>query len=253
YNSKFFWGIAGGGTAEKRNSSYLEYCYATIGCHYCFGCVGLKNKEYYILNKQYSQESFDKLRTKIIEHMNEMPYISKHQITNPKSQINSNDQNSKPREIIYKYGEFFPPELSPFGYNETAAQDYYPLTREEVLEKGYSWSDYESEIKYQFSDYQVPDDISDVKDNILEKILRCEISGKPYKIIPMELEFYRKIGLPIPRKSPLQRHRERLAQLSPRKLYQRKCQKCQKEIETVYALDRPEVVYCERCYLQEVV
>ena len=32
-----------------------------------------------------------------------------------------------------EWGEFFPSTLSPFGYNETVAQEYFPLTREEVL------------------------------------------------------------------------------------------------------------------------
>jgi hypothetical protein len=30
-------------------------------------------------------------------------------------------------------GEFFDPKLSQFGYNETVAQEYFPLTREEAL------------------------------------------------------------------------------------------------------------------------
>jgi hypothetical protein len=27
-----------------------------------------------------------------------------------------------------EWGEFFHPSLSPFGYNETVAQEYYPVT-----------------------------------------------------------------------------------------------------------------------------
>jgi hypothetical protein len=234
YNSKFSLFIIGGATAEKIGSSDLEYCYATISCHHCFGCANLKHKEYCILNKQYTKEEYEKLVPKIRQHMNEMPYIDK-------------------KGKVYKYGEFFPIELSPFGYNETTAQDYYPLTREEALGKGYPWSDYESQIKYDFSDYQIPDDISNVKDDILDKILKCENCGKAYRIIPMELQFYRKMRLPIPRRCPLCRHRERLSQLPPRKLFQRKCQKCQKEIQTVYPPDSPEIVYCEECYLREIV
>jgi hypothetical protein len=34
-----------------------------------------------------------------------------------------------------EWGEFFPLPLSPFGYNETVAQDYFPLTSEEAIEK----------------------------------------------------------------------------------------------------------------------
>jgi hypothetical protein len=31
-----------------------------------------------------------------------------------------------------EWGEFFPHELSPFGYDETVAQEYFPMTEEEV-------------------------------------------------------------------------------------------------------------------------
>ena len=233
YNSKFSMFGIGGGRADKISSSNLEYCYEVLTSHNCFGCVGLKNAEYCILNKQYTKEEYFKMVEKIKKQMNEMPYIDK-------------------KGRVYKYGESFPLEISLFGYNETAAQDYFPLTKEQAQDLGYSWSDYESSIKYQLSDYQIPDDIRDVKDDILNKILKCEVTGKAYKIIPMELEFYRRIGLPIPRRSPLQRHRDRLAQLPPRKLYKRKCAKCGKEILTTYAPDRPEIVYCEECYKREV-
>ena len=118
---------------------------------------------------------------------------------------------------------------------------------------GANWNDYEPPIKNTFSDYQISDDIRDTGDDILGKILKCDISGKAYRIIPMELEFYRKMGLPIPRRAPLQRHRDRLALRAPRKLWTRNCAKCSKEIKTVYSSERPEIVYCERCYQQEIV
>ena len=31
-----------------------------------------------------------------------------------------------------EWGEFFPHEMSPFGYNETVAQEYFPMTEDEV-------------------------------------------------------------------------------------------------------------------------
>jgi hypothetical protein len=234
YNSKFFMFTMGGGEAKIMQSFNLEYCYGVQSSHDCFGCVNLKNKEYCILNKRYSKKDYQTLVSKIRKHMEKMPYIDK-------------------KGRIYKYGESFPIELSPFGYNETAAQDYYPLTRKEAIQEGYPWSDYESQIKYQFSDYQIPDDISEVKDDVLEKILKCEVTGKAYKIIPQELNFYRKMGLPLPKRCPLWRHRDRLAQLPKRKLFLRKCQKCEREIQTVYSPERPEIVYCEKCYLAEIV
>ncbi|MDD5146558.1 MAG: hypothetical protein PHN39_02360 [Candidatus Pacebacteria bacterium] len=254
-NSKFSAFIMGGGTAEAIGSTNLEYCYATPHSSNCFGCCNMKGQEYCILNKKYSKESFDELRTKIKQQMIDMPYTDK-------------------KGRVYAYGEFFPVEFAPFGYNETTAQDYYPLEKAEAIERGYNWSDYESDVKYEFSDYQAPDDIHDVKDDILEKVLKCEVSSKAYRIIPMELQLYRQIGLPIPKRTPLQRHRDRMKELLPRKLFQRPCQ-CQGEssekgiykntaphshgntpcpnlMETPYSPDRPEIVYCEACYLKEI-
>ena len=62
------------------------------------------------------------------------------------------------------------------------------------------------------------------------------------------------MNLPIPRKSPRVRHQEKIKMILPRKLWYRKCMKkgCNNEFETPYAPDRPEIVYCERCYQQEV-
>jgi CxxC-x17-CxxC domain-containing protein len=39
---------------------------------------------------------------------------------------------------------------------------------------------------------------------------------------------------------------------NPRKLFDRKCDKCGKDIKTTYAPDRPEIVYCEECYEKEI-
>ena len=39
---------------------------------------------------------------------------------------------------------------------------------------------------------------------------------------------------------------------NPRKLFDRKCDKCQIDMKTTYAPDRKEIVYCEKCYIWEV-
>ncbi len=51
------------------------------------------------------------------------------------------------RGRVYKYGEFYPPELSPWSYNETLAQEYFPLTKEEAISLGYRWKDVETKEK----------------------------------------------------------------------------------------------------------
>jgi hypothetical protein len=209
-------------TSDSHDSCYCDLCFS---CKYCFGCIGLRHKQYCILNKQYTKEEYETLVPKIIEKM----------------------------KADGEWGEFFPVSMSPFGYNETVAQEYFPLTKEEVLSRGWKWhEEEEKQDQYLGPKYEIPDSILDVPDDITKQILLCEVTRKPYKIIPQELKFYREMGIPIPRKCPDQRHKERMALRNPRKLWNRQCAKCQQPIATSYSPERPEIVYCEACYLETV-
>ena len=83
-----------------------------------------------------------------------------------------------------------------------------------------------------------------------------------FRILPDELKFYKQTNIPIPVYCPNCRHYQRLSQRNPLKLWHRQCMcekenhihkgKCSVEFETSYAPDRPEIVYCEKCYQQEV-
>ena len=230
-------------SVEIRESHNIYY---SIVCHNSsnlFGCIGLRNKQYCIFNKQYTKEEYEALVAKIIDHINEMPYV-----------------DSKGR--IYKYGEFFPSELSPFCYNETIAQEYFPLTKEQALEQGYGWKDSENrDYKVDILSENLPDHIRDVGDDIIGKVIECAHKGEcneqcteAFKIIPQELQFYKRMNLPLPRVCPNCRHYGRLKQRNPLNLWHRKCMKpgCSNEFETSYASDRPETIYCESCYTREV-
>ncbi len=196
-------------TSSSNDLQYCDYCYS---CHDCFGCVCLNHKSYCILNKQYTKEEYFELMPKIVEYMKK----------------------------IGEYGEFFPVKLSPFGYNDTVANWYAPLSRDEAINKGFKWNDY------------VAPKISAVRDGMTTEIIECEGDGKLFKIIPQELQFYRKQKLPLPHFCPDCRHEKRKRQMNPRKLWDRKCGKCQVDIKTTYALGAPEIVYCEECYLKEI-
>ncbi|MEI6659843.1 MAG: hypothetical protein WCK91_00255 [bacterium] len=226
------------------NTSDMEYSVSSTGCKDCFGCVGLKKKEYCILNKQYTKEEYFTLRDKIVNHMNSMPYVDK-------------------RGLVYKYGEFFPSELSPFGYNATTAQEFFPLTKDEIQKEGFNWKETEDRS---YSIDILPDNLEDTMENIdeqiLNKIIGCEHSGScsdncsvAFKLTPEEFQFYKKLNIPVPHLCPNCRHSTRTKFRNPMKLWHRKCMKdgCQNEFETSYSPDRPEIVYCEKCYQQEVV
>ena len=234
------------------SSSYdIDYCNVLDNSKNLFGCIGLRNRQYCILNKQYTKEQYEELIPKIIQHMNDMPYVDK-------------------KGRVYKYGEFFPLEFSPFAYNESLAYEEFPMSKKEVEECGYAWRDveekqYETTIK---SD-KLPDSINDVKDSILSEIITCPNKGKietkctfAYRIVPDELRFYRLMKIPLPHYCPNCRYYKRKKWKNPWKLWHRSCMcnkenhehkgRCQNEFETSYAPDRSEIIYCEDCYKKEV-
>ncbi len=247
---KFSWNCWPG----DQDVEYSIHCHSSSNL---FGCVGLRQKSYCIFNKQYSKEEYLALREKIIQHMNEVPYTDK-------------------RGNTYRYGEFFPPELSPFAYNETIAQDFFPLTKDEAIQKGYVWRDVEArEYETTIDAKNLPDRIGDVRDSILKEVIRCVECGKAYRVIQMELEFLHKMQLPLPRLCPTCRHARRLKLRNVPRFFQCACQcagqgstsgiyqntaahfhgasSCPNSFLTSYAPDSPEIVYCEQCYQNEVV
>ncbi len=212
-----------------------EYSMFAISSSSVFGCVCVRKKRYCILNKQYDKESFSKLRKRIIQDMNENPYT-----------------DSKGR--IFKYGEFFPYDLSLFDYNETNAIQYYPSPKEEILKKGWRWHEpTPAKHKITLPPEKVPDSINDIADSVLQEVLECTDCRKAFRIVRSELDLLRRFGFPIPRKCPDCRHMERMSRVNPPRLWDRKCDKCGQEIKTGYAPERKEVVYCETCYQKEVV
>jgi hypothetical protein len=238
------------------NVDNLTYCFFCVNwVKNCFWCVWLhSNEQYCILNKQYAKEEYEKLVPKIINHMKK----------------------------TWEWWEFFPSSISPFWYNETVANEYFPMSRDfviasnnEAIQKTWlsektrllhisQWQHSETFIHWPIfnrSDYEapfpkvdkiipaskLPDNIKDIPDDILNRAIECEVTKKPFKIIAQELEFYRKHNLPIPRRHPDQRHLDRMALRNPRKLFDRKCDKCWVLIKTTYNPDRKEIVYCEEC------
>ena len=214
----------------------VEYIDACRSCSCLFGCVGLKNKNYFILNKQYKKEEYFEMIKKIKQHMIDMPYI---------------DSNGK----TYTYGEFFPSEFCPFGYNEAIVNDHFPLTKEEIIGKGYPYKE-KADSKYNITvkAETIPDDIKDVDDSILNEVIECIKSGKAFKITPFELQFYRRMNIPIPRLHPDERYKNRMKLRNPMTLYSRTCmnQGCHNQFETTYAPNRSEIIYCRDCYQKEV-
>ena len=89
-------------------------------------------------------------------------------------------------------------------------------------------------------------------DSVVNKVIICKDSGRPFAIQKMELTFYRKLGFPLSKQHPDVRHEARMKQRPGRILYLRSCDKCEKEMVSIYPAEDTRMVYCEECYRQEV-
>lgn len=217
------------------NLHHAEYSKLSLGGSYHFGCISAKKGEYCILNKKYNEEEFKNLRAKIIKHMDDMPYKDK-------------------KGTIYKYGDFFPFELSPFAYNETLANNFFPLNEEKAKSEGFKWKEKEErsyEVTMQAKD--LPDHIREVKDNILKETISCGGCGRGYRIIMIELDFLRRMNLPLPRECPFCRVNSKLNQwMKNLRAIDRICDNCGASFLTKYPKEETPYILCKECYLKEV-
>jgi hypothetical protein len=218
---------------QSTNAYYSVNCH---GCHNIFGCIGLRNKEYCILNKQYTKEEYELLVPQIIARMT----------------------------ADGERWEFFPIAISPFAYNESIANDYFPVKKDEAMQRWYHRRERDDHIQIPANTEaldakNLPEHIRDVGDTIVNNVILCEVSKKPFRIVKSELDFYRKHNLPIPHKHPDIRHAERMKLRNPKKLFDRACDNCGSEIKTSFPPKNDkdgetikEIIYCEQCYNKEI-
>jgi hypothetical protein len=273
----FFWI-----TCYTCNNSFYN-----INCHNCsniFWCIWLRNKEYCILNKQYRKEEYEKLVPKIIEHMTSpQPSPLKGERETAGEWWEFFPASISPfwyNETINT--EYFP--VSPYPNFQISPHPNPPssgMTRG-LLPKGegiirwiiknnqfiplplgearwgqgvFNWSTYEPSFPKTekiIHASKLPENIKDIPNDILNWAIECEATKKPFKIVKQELDFYRKYGLPIPKRHPDQRHLDRVKLRNERKIYDKNCDKCWKKMKTTYSLNSKEIVYCEECYNKEV-
>lgn len=207
-------------TSECQDVLYSMYINSSKNI---FGSIGLRRSEYCILNKQYSEGEYIEVFSNILKQM----------------------------QSTGEWGDFFAPKNALFPYNDTVAQEYFPLVSNEANEKGYRWREDDSK-DYAEQTYITPDNIADVDDDVLDQILACEGCRKNFKIVPQELDFYRKQGVIIPRFCKDCRHLRRLSMRNPMKLRRDTCRKCGVEVDTTYPESGEMRLYCEECYQAEV-
>jgi len=197
-----------------------SYCLQVKDSHDLFGCIGLTKTSFCILNKQYSEADYKATVAQLIEHMVETK----------------------------EYGEFFPIKLSPFAYNTSVAQTWYPITAEQAKQQNWNWSEPELVVSRSAAG---------------NNVLVCSVTSKQYRVVQAELDWYKRMGLPLPTICPDERRQQRFRQRNPRQLWQRQCMctqvdhshqaRCAIEFATTYSPERKELVYCEQCYTKEIL
>lgn len=226
---------------SSNNLYFCLECYDSVNSLYycdncsnntknCFWCIWLRNKEYCILNKQHTKEEYELLIPKIVKHI----------------------------QSTWERWYFFPPSYSTFWYNESLANEHFPIKdKQKAISKWYNRMDKEYNIDIpdgiQMLDINsLPKDIEDISEDIIAKAIVCKETGRPFRIIKKEIDYYRKMWIWLPEIHPNQRHKNRFSQVNKKKIYHRNCDKCWVNITTTYSPNSNKIIYCEDCYNKEV-
>lgn len=175
------------------NVTNVYYWHHLESCSYCLWCVGLKNKSYCILNKQYTKEEWYIVADQIFAEMDE-------------------------KWLLW---EFFPPSMNPFYFNDTAASliDTSSFSREEILKLWYLWRDdvvktdvwsWANVVPVADIDtYEWYDEswVWNIDQGVCKKVLVNE-NWDTYRIMPLEYQFLQKHFLPLPRKHWMDRMKD---------------------------------------------
>jgi hypothetical protein len=95
------------------------------------------------------------------------------------------------------------------------------MQREEALERGYEWYDISHDpvvpegaevLRPAEMDFQARKDLLS-NDDVLKKIVICAESGRPFRIMKQELDFYRKHAIHLPRFHFDLRHLKRIERM----------------------------------------
>ena len=167
--------------ANLPNCNNVYYSFFLESCDHCIWCVGLKNKSYYIFNKQYEKEEWERIVDEIFSTM---------------------DSNGT-------LWEFFPGSINPFYFNDTMAGILGNFKADEVKKEWYLWR--EGEIKIDIPEGSDVISTSDLKhyqwydrdwnwqinEIILNKVIKDD-HWNYYRIVQMEYDFLVKHNLPLP-------------------------------------------------------
>ncbi len=204
-----------------------EFIFNSKNLNNCFMCFGLRDKSYCILNQPYSKDEYYKLVDEIKCKMME----------------------------VGEYGDGPDMKFSAQAYNTSLGQIAFPLSEFEIISIG-GYVAKEPEIDLSdlpvISKENIPELIKDVKDDILQSVFICKISGRPFRITASELAFYRNMNLPLPDIHPVVRMKSHFDFCAQGVKYSSLCSNCKSEIQSTFNPQDGYTLYCDKCYQQQV-
>lgn len=209
--------------SDGRFSEYLDLC---TECEYCFGCIGLRNKSYCILNRQYTKEDYfeqiEKIKQKMIEDGT--------------------------------YGQFLPYSMSLCDYTHSTGMIYIDNPNKELIKKlGGYWIDEKHTIIEGSTVDEMPDSIFEVDESICTKGFICPKTGWRFNIAKEELAFLKRKKVALPREHFDIRTKKRMEKLSICKSEKYLCIYCQKGVDGYYPHKWGyKNISCEECYLKNI-
>jgi hypothetical protein len=162
-------------------------------CDECVGCISLKRGKHCIFNKQYTEEEYKDLKKHIFDELNRTE----------------------------GFEDFYNPDASPFEYEETIADLYFPQNAMETKEE-----------------------------NLGED--KCVLCGRINKPTESEMKIYKKMGVAVPDKCFSCRIMALARPYSVVNMKHSSCSNCGEKTTTGVSERNYKKVYCEKCYLKEV-
>ena len=216
-------------SSRCENSEYLIGC---MDCRNCFGCVGLRKKEYCIFNKQYTEEEYwkrvDQIKTELLESG--------------------------------EYGEYFPTKFSSAYVPESGAPLYAGASPEDLKALGGNEFDPNSEeaTRSEGVDFSaakqakdIPDSIDDLTDEWIGVPIYDPDAGRTFSILKPEAEYYRKERIAPPNDHFILRLKKLSEAGQKAQLKRRDCSVCEKKMVISVNKRYPErKIYCKSCYLK---
>ncbi|MFC1788101.1 hypothetical protein ACFLZY_02675 [Patescibacteria group bacterium] len=209
----------------------LEYSIDCYDCEYCFGCVGLRKKQFCIFNKQYSEEDYWKKVDEI------------------KCVMLDRDE----------YGKFLPPKFSPTHYVDCGATKYQLADLEFGKAIGANLFDPNSEgaIGDELAQAQVVHQVTEVPDHVkgmgdwAGKVLFDPVYKRRFSYLSPEIKLYQQLNIAPPREHTTFRTQKMVTSSNSGVFEPAQCDQCKKKL--IISLNKTypnRTIYCKPCYLK---